>query len=153
MLTATISGRNTAAPNVNAPTVLLDTNILLDVALERVPWASEAALLLDAIERGRAKGFVAGHAITTLYYVISRSRDRRTAATAVSDVLRLLPVVALETADFHHALVLGLGDFEDAVQVSAALKVGADFLVTRNPNDFAGAPIAVRSAGEVFASL
>lgn len=133
--------------------LLIDTNIILDVALERLPWASEAALLLDAIERGRADGYVASHAITTLYYIIARARDRRTAMTAVSDLLRFLSIVPLEAADFHHALVLGLPDFEDAVQAVASLKIGAEYLVTRNGKDYQEAPVTLRSAGEVFALL
>jgi predicted nucleic acid-binding protein len=133
--------------------LLFDTNVLLDVVLERIPWASEAALLLDAVERGKAKGYVASHSITTLYYVIARARTRQIAATAVSDLLRLLTAVPLETADFHHALVLALEDFEDAVQAVACLKVGADYLVTRNERDFVHAPVTPRSAGEVFALL
>lgn len=133
--------------------LLIDTNILLDLVLERLPWASEAALLLDAVERGRAKGYVASHTITTLYYVIARARDRRIAATAVSDLLGFLTAVPLETHDFQHALVLGLSDFEDAVQVAAGLKISADYIVTRNEKDFEGATIPPRSAGEVFALL
>jgi len=133
--------------------ILCDTNILLDVALERLPWASEAALLLDAIERRRATGYVASHTITTLYYVIARSRNRQTAALAVSDILRLLTVVPLDSTDFQQALILGLADFEDAVQAVASRKVNADYLATRNAPDFTGAPVVPRSAGEIFALL
>jgi hypothetical protein len=62
-------------------------------------------------------------------------------------------VVPLDGADFQRALALGLSDYEDAVQVAACLKVGADYLVTRNARDFKGAPIVVRTPGEVLALL
>lgn len=133
--------------------LLFDINVLLDIVLERLPWASEAVLLFDAVERGRATGYVAGHTITTLHYIITRARNRQIATTAVSDLLRLLTVVPLETSDFHHALVLGLKDFEDAVQAVASLKIGADYLITRNEKDFHDAPVVARAAGEVFALL
>ncbi len=133
--------------------LLIDTNVVLDVVLARVPWAADAALLLDAIERRRAAGFLASHAVTTVHYIVARARDRRAAATAVSDLLRLLPVVPLETADYHHALVLGLSDYEDAVQAAASLKIGADYLVTRNDKDYRGAPVTPRSPAEVLTLL
>ena len=133
--------------------LLIDTNVILDVALLRAPWAADAAALLDAVERGQAEGHVASHAITTVHYVVERARDRRTAANAVSDLLRLLSVVPLEATDFHQALVLGLADFEDAVQAVACLRIGADYLVTRNERDYKGAPVTARSAGEVLALL
>ena len=62
-------------------------------------------------------------------------------------------VVPLNDSDIHRALTLGLSDFEDAVQVAAALHVGAKFLVTRNAKDFKGALVNTRSAGEILAML
>ncbi len=133
--------------------LLIDTNVVLDVILNRTPWSADAARLLVAVERDQVAGYVAGHTITTVHYVVARATDRQTATTAVSDLLRLLPVVALGTPDFNHALVLGLTDYEDAVQAAASLKIGADYLVTRNPRDYRGAPVKTRSAGEVVALL
>jgi predicted nucleic acid-binding protein len=133
--------------------LLLDINIILDVVLARAPWVGEAAPLLSAVEEGRAEGYVAGHTITTIHYIVAKERGRQTAATAVTDLLRIVHVVPLGDADFQQALVLGLSDFEDAVQVAAALKIGADFLVTRNEQDFRGVAVPVRTAGEVLAVI
>jgi predicted nucleic acid-binding protein len=90
-------------------------------------------------------------AVTTVYFIVERAKGRAAATTAVSDLLDILDVVALEGADFRRPLALGLEDYEDAVQVAACLKVGARFLVTRNERDFKGAPITPRSAAEVLA--
>lgn len=135
------------------PTLLLDTNVVLDVILARAPWDRDAVLLLDSISRGRAKGLVAGHAVTTVHYIVERARDRMAATTAVSDLLQLLEVVALDGSDFQRALSLGLADYEDAVQAAACLRAGADILVTRNARDFKGAPVKTRSPAEVLALL
>jgi predicted nucleic acid-binding protein len=134
-------------------TVLLDTNILLDVILDRTPWADDATALLDKIAKHEASGSVAAHAVTTVYYLVERAKGRAAATTAVSDLLDILDVVALDGADLRRALALGLKDYEDAVQAAACLKIGARFLVTRNERDFKGAPVAPRSAGEVLALL
>jgi predicted nucleic acid-binding protein len=144
-----------AEPPTTAPRLscLLDTNVLLDVVLEREPWVEDATALLDAVAKGHATGYVAGHAIPTVYYVVTRNRDRAAAATATSDLLDLLTVVPLDDAAFQRALGLGLPDFEDAAQAAACLLVGADCLVTRNPKDYRGAPVTLRSAGEALALL
>jgi predicted nucleic acid-binding protein len=110
-------------------------------------------LLLDAISRRQASAFIAGHAVTTVHSIVERARGRVTATTAVSDLLQLVDVVALDRSDFQRALSLGLADYEDAVHAAACLRLGADILVTRNPRDFKGAPVATRSAGEVLALL
>jgi predicted nucleic acid-binding protein len=133
--------------------LLIDTNILLDVILDRAPWSDEAATLLDRIASGNARGFVAAHSITTIHYLIGRAGDRTRAVVAIGDLLEILDVVPLENDDFQRALTLQLADFEDAVQVAACLRAGADMLVSRNPRDFKGAPVAVRSAGEAVALI
>ncbi len=110
-------------------------------------------MLLAEIVSGRAEGLVAGHTITTIHYIVAKEKGRQTAAAAITDLLRIVTVVPLETADFHQALVLGLNDFEDAVQATAAMKVGADYVVTRNGRDFKAAPVVARTPAEVLALL
>lgn len=133
--------------------LLVDTNVLLDIILDRSPWAPDGALVLDAISRGRVRGFIAGHAVTTVHYVVEKEAGRATANNAVADLLQVLSVVAIGAADFQRALAMGLGDFEDAVQAAACLSAGADYVVTRNGKDFKGAPVMTRTPGEVLASL
>ena len=130
--------------------LLLDINVLLDVLLQRDPWAEAAAHLLTRIERGEASGFVAGHTLTTIHYIVSRARDRQSAASAVSDLLRFLEVVPIEKVDFSQALILPMDDFEDAVQASAALKIGVDYVVTRDEKGFSGLNIPSVNSGEVL---
>ena len=133
--------------------LLLDINVLLDVLLQREPWAESAASLLTRIERGEASGFVAGHTLTTVHYVVSRARDRQLAAAAVTDLLRFLEVVPIEKVDFSQALVLPTDDFGDAVQAAGALKIGADYIVTRDEEGFRGLTIPSVNPGEVLTLL
>ena len=133
--------------------VLVDTNVVLDVVLARKSWVAEATDLLDRIARRELEGFVAAHAVTTVFYVVERERDRRTALTAIGDLLSVVEVAEVGSGDFQRALTFGLRDFEDAVQAAACLRVGADFLVTRNAKDYKGAPVSVKAPGELLALL
>ena len=142
-----------AAATVSKPRLLIDTDIVLDVLLDRKPWADDATTLLDAIAKDRAVGYVASHAVTTVHYVVRRGRSQATATPAVSDLLQVVTVVPLGNPDFQRALSLGVKDYEDAVQVAACLQIGADYLVTRNARDDRGAPVATRTAGEVLGLL
>lgn len=133
--------------------ILFDINVVLDVLLARKPWAADSALLLDAAERRKITGHVAAHTLTTAYYLIARSAGPVKAATAVTDLLRFLDVVPLESADFAQALVLGMTDFEDAVQAAAAAKIGADYVATRNAKDFKASPVKARTPAELLSLL
>ena len=133
--------------------LLLDINVLLDVVLERDPWARPAAKLLAALETKPAQGFVAGHTLPTVYYVVAKNRDRDTATRAMHDLLRLVDVVPVEKQDFYRALALPVNDFEDAVQAAAALRIDAEYLVTRNEPDFKGASIATAGPSSILSLL
>lgn len=133
--------------------LLIDTNVVLDVILMRHPWTSEAVQVLDTISRGAARGFIAAHAVTTIYYIVEKERGRATAVTAVGDVLQLLTVVPIGAPEFQRALAMGLPDFEDSVQAASCLVAGADYLVTRNAKDFKDAPVQTRLPGEILGLL
>jgi predicted nucleic acid-binding protein len=133
--------------------LLLDVNVVLDVALRREPWAHAAAALLSAIDEGRATGFVAAHTVTTFFYVVARIVGREGAIRATADLLRIVQVVPSDDTDFRDALAMNLRDFEDAVQAVAALRIEADYLVTRNGVDFRSTGIPFRTAGEILAVL
>jgi predicted nucleic acid-binding protein len=133
--------------------VLVDVNVVVDVLLGREPWAGDSARLLDAAERKKITAYVAGHTVTTAYYIVARSGGARKAATAVTDLLRIVRIVPIESADFAQALVLGMTDFEDAVQAAAAAKIGADYIATRDEKDFRRSPVEARSPSEILAQL
>ena len=133
--------------------LLVDLNILLDVVLKREPWYRDAIKLLDAVPGGAARGYVASHGISTLYFLVNKANGRLAAVTAVTDVLSICEVAPMGAEDFQRALALGFDDFEDAVQVAAALQVGCAYLVTRNTKDFKGSPVPVRTAGELLSLL
>ena len=133
--------------------LLLDINVLLDVSLHRTPWVAEAAPLLTAVDEGRATGYVSGHTITTAYYVLAKNQGVAAARTQVAEFLRFLEVVPVERADLFQALLLGVRDFEDAVQAVCGLKVGADYIVTRDLVDFQGLQIPARTPADVLRLL
>jgi predicted nucleic acid-binding protein len=133
--------------------LLLDINVVLDVALNRAPFVQDSALLLNAVDQGRAEGFVAAHTITTAFYVTAKIQGVQVATTAISQLLGIVDVVPADRADLLRAVSLGWRDFEDAVQAVSAEKIAADAIVTRDPKDFQGTTITVRSPAQVLALL
>lgn len=57
--------------------VLLDADILIDLALARAPYVESAAALLDELERRPGSAFIAWHTISNFYYLVAPSRGRR----------------------------------------------------------------------------
>lgn len=121
--------------------VLVDLNILLDVIQRREPHYAASAEILSRIAAGEIEGAVAGHALTTIYYVVSKFAGRQSANRAVDWILRDLEVVPEGRDLFLRARGLKVDDFEDAVVASAAEKTHCDWIVTRNVDDFVSAPV------------
>ena len=125
------------------PTILVDLNVIVDVVQQRQPFYEESARVVDAVVRGQAVGWLAAHSITTLFYVINRVRNRETAVTAITSLLNVFTVAAVDDQVIRQALAWGWQDFGDAVQMATAVQAQADYLITRNPRDFQSGSLPV----------
>jgi hypothetical protein len=105
------------------------------------------------VARRQADGWVAAHSLTTLFYVIARLRKRETAVTALGGLLESFRVAGVDEAVIRRALSWGWRDFEDAVQMAAAVEAGVDYLITRNVSDFEAGPIPVIQPAAFLALL
>lgn len=131
---------------------LVDVNVILDVIARREPHYGASARVWAVIERGQATGLVAAHGITTLHYLIARQVGRHAAGVAIDDLLGVFVVAAVDGDVVRAALALGWPDFEDAVQMAAALSAGADCVVTRDTAGFKAGPVPA-VAPEAFLAL
>jgi len=121
--------------------VLIDTDVLIDVALGRAPHVESSARLLDAVERGSIRAFVAWHSISNFYYLVVGRRDRASARGFIRELTEFVDVAPTSTSDLQFAIDLKLDDFEDAMQVAAAAACGAEHIATRNVKDYQGSPV------------
>lgn len=133
--------------------MLLDTDVLLDVALDRRPHADAAAEILDRIERGREKAFIAWHSVSNLYYLVAPSHGGPGARDFILDLTRFVAVAETDTRAVRYAAELPMRDFEDALQVAAARACGARHIVTRNVRDFDRSPIPALTPSEALTEL
>ena len=133
--------------------MLLDTDILLDVALNREPFFGPASQLLNRLGQSEQNGYVAWHTISNLYYVLQRSENDAAARRFISGLLRIVSVARTGTEDLLYAASLPMRDFEDAMQVAAARACGASHIVTRNARDFERSPIPAIDADEALRML
>ncbi len=116
--------------------VLFDTNIILDVLLDRVPFADEASYLLSKVELSEIIGFVCATTITTIYYLVAKSLGAKAASIHINSLLSLFVIAPVNRLVLENAVSSRFNDFEDAVLYEAALHAGAKYIVTRNSIDF-----------------
>jgi predicted nucleic acid-binding protein len=120
---------------------LIDTNVVLDVLLDRPPHAAAASAIWAFIETGLSTGVLAAHAITTIHYLVRKQLGSAGAMRTVAAIMRVFEIAPVDSAVLQEALRLGLSDFEDSVTAAAARFAGCDFIVTRDPKGFRGSPV------------
>ncbi len=121
--------------------MLIDTDILLDIALDRAPFFDDSRAVSDWCQSHRASAIVAWHTISNLYYLLRGARSDVEARNFIGEILRFVAVAGGGSAEVRHALTLPINDFEDALQVALGLAGHADCIVTRNLRDYRGSPM------------
>lgn len=116
--------------------LFLDSDVLLDVLLERHPHFIDSAAILDHAVRRPGRAGVAWHSLANLHYLMDGGAEE-----FISELLDFVEVPATGSAQLRQALDLGFADLEDAMVASAAVLFGAQIIVTRNTRDYRNSPV------------
>lgn len=133
--------------------LFFDTNVLLDVLLNRAQFvvSSKAALALCA--KGQHQGCFSALSACDMVYILGRcglsGDEARKAVCTLSEVVEMLPI---KPELVRAALVANARDFEDMVQQLSAKEYGADIILTRNKSDFFDSEVAVMTPTEFLDS-
>ncbi len=133
--------------------ILVDTDILIDVALDRQPFADDSSLLLDALQAKQIEGYIAWHSISNLYYICSSGKKKQKIKAYINDLTDFLQVAETGTVAIKRALSIKINDFEDAMQIAAAFECGADIIATRNIVHYQKSPIPAHLPKQIIGSM
>jgi len=133
--------------------LIVDTNVVLDVLLDRRPFVEPAARLFALIERSRIEASVCATTLTTVHYLLTQSLSRGEGRRALQGLLELFEIAPVNRPVLEGALQSRIEDFEDAVLEQAGRLVGADAIVTRNTKDFRKSSIKVLDPVELLLAI
>lgn len=117
--------------------VLLDSDVILDVATGRTPFVAYSSEALAIIECGLALGVMSANSVTNMYYILRKLGSSAKAKHFIATIIKFVSVIPVDHAAIVKALQSGFPDFEDAVQNYSALSNQCDIIVTRNIDDYA----------------
>ncbi len=117
--------------------VLFDTNIILDVLEKRFPFYDASKSVLERCVSGEITGYIALHSISNLFYILRKRYSAADRRKLILDILNLLQIANADHEGVRSALQReDFSDFEDCLQDECAKQIHADYIVTRNINDF-----------------
>ncbi len=122
--------------------VLLDTNVVLDVLLNRHPFSDDSAQVMAMVDRSEVQGFLSATTVTTIHYLLAKYLDSNRSIKQVRLLLSLFEIAPVNRVVLENALAHS-PDYEDAVIIEAAQHAGVEYIVTRNIKDFKKSVIPV----------
>jgi len=117
--------------------ILYDTSIILDVLLDREPFAHNASIVLSYAEKGSVQGLLCATTITTIHYLCTKALGRTQSNDIISYLLDSFEIAPVTKSVLQKATTLPGPDFEDSVLCISGLTAGSDVICTRDSKGFA----------------
>ncbi len=127
--------------------LFLDTNIVVDLLDRREPFCHDAVRIFTMAYNRQVQLFVSPMTFTTASFLLRR-HGTEGVRNLLSNFRQLSRVATVNERTIDDSLASQFKDFEDAVQYYAAVKIKADFIITRNGKDFALSQIPVLTPSE-----
>ena len=131
----------------------LDTNIVLDLLAERMPFYTEAAKLFSLADKKKLKLSISSLCLADAHFILSRQNPEIEVRKVLRKFKVLVNVLPLDDKITDLALNSDFKDFEDAIQYFTAIENDQDLIITRNQHDFKESKIPVMTAGEFIKSI
>lgn len=133
--------------------ILFDTNVVLDLLLDREPFVAEATQLFLLVERGDITGVLCASTITTIHYLATKAVGIKNARQQITKLLQLFEVAAVNRAVLENALQLQFTDYEDAVLYESARHNGTEIIVTRDKGGFKKSKLTIYTPQEFLNAI
>ena len=133
--------------------ILFDTNVVLDVLLDRDPWTETAQALWKAHLQNRIDAHVTATTLTDVFYVSRRQAGMEKAWLAVRVCLDQLRVIDVTIAQLETAAMMPGSDFEDNLQVACAAAARLEAIVTRDPKGLSNSLVPAITPEQALAEL
>ncbi|MEH2322315.1 MAG: PIN domain-containing protein [Nostoc sp.] len=133
--------------------MLFESDVLIDILAQRQPFIVASARALNTVMQNQVQGYVSGHAVTNIFYILRRQVGNEVARELLAKLLQHLQVASVTDEVIRQALNSSIKDFEDAVTSAAALTAGLEIIVTRNTPDFVASLVPAMLPDEFLTTL
>jgi len=116
--------------------VFLDTNLFIDILLDRKPFSKESAMVYKLCENAMLDGYVAPITINNIYYICRKAKHINIIKEYLAEISTFFTVALMNGESIKKANSLNISDYEDALQYAMAMQNGCEYLITRNVKDF-----------------
>lgn len=116
--------------------ILFDTNIIIDVILEREPFYSDSRNALLKSDGFDIDGYISASTLTDIYYICKKQLGHDATIEIIKNLIDSINILNVSRDTIVLALHCDFSEFEDAVQSASAELNQVDLIISRNTKDF-----------------
>ena len=133
--------------------LFIDTNVMLDLLGERIPFYNSIARIATLADKGQIAIVVSALSYATVSYFLTKYESSEKAKDKLRKFKIISEISDLDELTIDKGLNSNFSDFEDSLQYFSALNSECSILITRNAKDFKESQIPVMTADEYLISL
>jgi predicted nucleic acid-binding protein len=126
--------------------ILADTNIFLDILLQRPSFFQDSHRIFKMVESGNAEGFIAPITINNIAYIARKSHQPEQIRTFIVVMAETFTICGMDSTIVAKAAELEFTDIEDSLQAAMAESHSCDFIITSNVSDYKHSPVPAITA-------
>lgn len=123
--------------------IFLDSDVLLDLFIEREPHHTIAQRLLTVLKRKGSQCYTSPIVLANVNYILAKAKGREYSIGKLRSLRALLNVLQIDERIVDAAVASPQTDFEDTLQLQCALANGTNTLITRNVRHYPKARIQI----------
>ncbi len=133
--------------------IFVDTDICLDLLLQRQPYYKSAAQLFTFVDKKKIEAYVSSLSFSHIHYILRHDYSVNESRKVLSRFKVLTNVLAVDDKVIELALQSDFKDFEDGIQYYTAIENNIKVLLTRKLKDYRTATIPIMTTEEYLKSL
>ena len=134
--------------------VFIDSDIILDLLLEREGFYEYAALIFENSEKGNIYVFTSSISIANISYIIRKEiKNSKKVKEYIKNLIEFINILSVEESTIQEALETDFLDFEDSIQYITAVQNQMDYILTRNKKEYKTSSIKVYDSKEFYEKI
>jgi len=133
--------------------IFLDSDVLLDLLLDREPYADDIEKLIEISMDSGTELFTSPISICNINYIIGRLETKKKADSKTKKILELVRIENVGQKVVDDASGSRFKDFEDSIQNFCAVESGHKIIITRNTKDYKESRLSILTPREYLAKM
>lgn len=130
--------------------ILIDTNVILDVLCARENFVDASSKVWKYCEVHKIEGYISALSVPNIIYILRKELTPEKTQQIIDQLFLIFAVADLKSDDLKKGAAMKNIDYEDALQMVCAVRIKADFIITRNIRDFIDSKVPAIKPSELL---